>query len=376
MADGAAFFVAVGDIAPDRPDPSDCFTLARSAIEGADLAFCQLEVNLTERGTRLPQARHTTRAGANVATAMRAAGFTHVSFAGNHCMDWGRDGFFDTIEALKRADLEVLGVGANLAEARKPVITEANGVRTAFLAYCSILPMGYWAEADRPGCAPMRAHTLYEQIEHDQPGTPARIHTFAHREDLAALKRDIAMAREAADVVIISIHWGIHFVPAVLADYQREVAHAIIDAGADLVLGHHAHILKGIEVYKGKTIFYSLGNFAIDLKMTPEHAAGKGFREIQALSPGWEPDFGSLYNFPPDSRMTLVVHADLTRDGIRDIRFLPAFINRDAQPEVVGSADARFGQVADYIAWCSREVGLPVRFEAAGDAVRILPADA
>jgi len=284
-------------------------------------------------------------------------------------MDWGRDGFFDTIDNLEAAGLAVVGVGAGIAQARAPVIQTANGVRVAFLAYCSILPANYWAEADRPGCAPMRAWTIYEQIEPDQPGTPCRVHTHANRADVAAMVADIKAARAVADVVVMSIHWGIHFVPAVLADYQAEVAHAAIDAGVDLILGHHAHILKGIEVYRGKPIFYSMGNFAIDLRMTPEHAQGKGFREIQALSPGWVPDFDSLYNFPPDSRMTLVVSAQATTEGLVDIGFLPAFINRDAQPEILKADDVRFGQVVDYLRWATEAAGLNARFQPRGDTV-------
>lgn len=362
---------AVADIGPDRDDPRECFALVRDEIRKADIAFCQLEVNLTERGARLPQVRHTHRAKASAADALKDAGFTVVSFSGNHCMDWGRDGFFDTIDALKGSGLQVVGVGANIQEARAPVVEEANGVRVAFLAYNSILPANYWAEADRPGCAPMRAWTIYEQIEPDQPGTPCRVHTHANRADVAAMVADIKAAREIADVVVMSIHWGIHFVPAVLADYQAEVAHAAIDAGADLILGHHAHILKGIEVYRGKPIFYSMGNFAIDLRMTPEHAQGKGFREIQALSPGWVPDFDSLYNFPPDSRMTLVVTADATQQGLANIGLLPAFINRDAQPEILKAGDPRFGQVVDYLRWATEAAGLNARLRSEGDAVFI-----
>ena len=366
-----ALFYAVGDVAPDRPDPGECFALSADTLRKADLAFCQLECNLTERGDRLPQARHTHRSTAAAATAMRAAGLSIVSFAGNHCMDWGREGFNDTIANLRAADLSVVGVGANIAEARAPIVREAKGVHAAFLAYSSILPMSYWAEETRPGCAPMRAFTIYEQIEHDQPGTPARVHTYAHRGDLDALKDDIARAKAMADIVIVSFHWGIHFVPAVLAEYQREVAHAAIDAGADLILGHHAHILKGVEMYRGRAIFYSLGNFAVDLRMTPEHAAGKGFKEIQALSPGWEPDFNSLYNFPPDSRMTLVAHARLTKSGVQDVGFRPAFINRDAQPEVLTPSDPRFAKVFDYMRWCTDNQDLPARLSCAGDAVMI-----
>ncbi|CAN5277783.1 hypothetical protein BH10PSE1_BH10PSE1_05350 [soil metagenome] len=366
---GLARLYAVADIGPDREDPRECFALVRDELRKADIAFCQLEVNLTERGARLPQVRHTHRAGPSSAAAMKDAGFSIVSFSGNHCLDWGPDGFFDTIDNLKGAGLAVVGVGANIAQARTPVIQEANGVRVAFLAYNSILPSHYWAEADRPGCAPMRAWTIYEQIEPDQPGTPARIHTHALRADLDAMVADVKAAREIADVVVMSIHWGIHFIPAVLADYQQEVARAAIDAGVDLVLGHHAHILKGIEVYRGKAIFYSMGNFAIDLRMTPAHAQGKGFKEIQALSPGWEPDFDSLYNFPPDSRMTMVVTANATTDGLSDVGFLPAFINRDAQPEILKAGDERFDQVVDYLRWTTDQAELNAVLRPAGDTV-------
>src|SRR5437870_4072981 len=83
---------------------------------------------------------------------------------------------------------------------------------------------------------------------HDQPGTPARVQTFAHRDDLADLVEDVRREKQGGRFVIVSVHWGIHFIPAVIADYQRDVAHAAIDAGADAVVGHHAHILKGVEI--------------------------------------------------------------------------------------------------------------------------------
>ena len=117
-----ATLYAVGDVAPDRPDPSQCFILARDTLSQGDVVFCQLECNLTERGSRLPQARHTHRSTALAALAMREAGFTVVSFAGNHCMDWGKEGFFDTIDNLRAAGLAVVGVGAEITAARAPVM--------------------------------------------------------------------------------------------------------------------------------------------------------------------------------------------------------------------------------------------------------------
>lgn len=362
---------AVGDVAPSRPDPDTLFTRVSGELKKGDIVFCQLEINLTGRGTRLPQARHTDRTSPAAAQAIARAGFNVVSFAGNHCMDWGREGFFDTLEALRGAGLAVVGVGANIAEARRPVLIERCGMRVAILAYSSILPMGYWAEENRPGCAPMRAHTLYEQIEHDQPGTPARVHTFAHREDLAALVQDVRQARAQADAVVLSLHWGIHFVPAVIADYQREVAHAAIDAGADLILGHHAHILKGVETYRGKVILHSLCNFAVDLHMDAAHAASRGFREIQKLHPHWEPDFESSYNFPADSRRTVVVKCTLTDGEVRRVALLPAWVDRQSQPEILRAADPRFAEVVGYLEQMTRDAGLKGRLRCDGDEVVI-----
>ncbi len=361
--------LAVGDIGPSRPDPSQCFALSNDLLHSADLAVCQLEFNLSNRGSRLPQVRHTDRSPPETALVIRDAGFHVVTFAGNHCMDWGAEAFFDTIGALKHAGLDVVGVGATIAEARQPAIRTVGGQKIAFLSASSILPHDFWATEKRPGCVPMRAHTVYEQIEQDQPGTPARIHTFAFRDDLEALCRDVRAAKVQADIVIVSMHWGIHFVPAVIADYQREVGHALIDAGADLILGHHAHILKGIEIYRGKAIFYSLGNFAIDLPMTQEHAASKGFREIQALSPGWEPDFTSLYNFPPDSRMTMIVRIDIEGGAIKAVGFYPAFINSNAQPAPVSADDPRFSKIAEYMRWCCAEAGFKTDLQPVGDLI-------
>ena len=94
---------------------------------------------------------------------------------------------------------------------------------------------------------------------------------------------------------------------------RQEMAYAAIDAGADLILGHHAHILKGAEVYKGKNIFYSLCNFGIDLRMDKAHAESKSFKEIQKLNPDWIPDFEALYNFPTDSQKTIVIKCLICR---------------------------------------------------------------
>lgn len=365
--------LATGDLAPDRENPDQCFTATRDLLHSAELVFGQLETSFATRGTRLPQARHAVMGQPGGAAALARAGFDVISFAGNHCLDWGNEAFFETLQNLSAAGLDVVGAGENIAAARRAVIRQlADGTRVAILAYSSILPQGYWAEERRPGCAPMRAHTLYEQIEHDQPGTPARIHTWAHPGDLAAMEADIRAAKRQADVVLVSHHWGIHFVRAVIADYQREVARAAIAAGADAILGHHAHILKGIESIEGRPVFHSLCNFATDLRMTPEHAARPSFKEIQKLGENWEPDFDSLYNFPPASRLSMIARLVIREGSVQDAGFLPVFIDRDAVPRVLEPADPRFNEVIDYMRAVTAEAGLNGRYEPAGQVVRIL----
>ena len=204
-------FLATGDIAPDRPDADECFSETKDILQAADLTFGQLETSFAENGTRLPPARHAVLTAPEAAGAIGRAGFDIISCAGNHCLDWGPDALAQTIRNLSVSGVRVVGAGENILAARAPVISELpDGTRIAMLAYSSILPQDYWATESRAGCAPMRAHTVYEQIEHDQPGTPARIHTFAHQEDLQALITDIRTAKDQYDLVFVSMHWGIH----------------------------------------------------------------------------------------------------------------------------------------------------------------------
>jgi poly-gamma-glutamate capsule biosynthesis protein CapA/YwtB (metallophosphatase superfamily) len=362
---------AVGDVGPNRENPQSIFRHVSGILKQGDIQFCQLETNLSIRGTPLPQARLPMRTHPNAARAIRDCGFHVVSFASNHCMDFGQEAFFDTIQAIKANEMELIGVGRNIAEARRPAILERNGTNIAFLAYNSILPFGYWAEIDRPGCAPMRAWTIYEQVELDQPGSLGRTHTFPHKDDLQAMAEDIEKAKSNSDIVVLSMHWGIHFVPAQLAHYQRETARKAIDCGADLILGHHPHILKGIEVYKGKVILYSLGNFAIeqpsafmkDLYKTERH------REIEELNPRWNKN--SEYPLPPETRKSLIVKCIIAEKRIKRISFLPVYLTVGSEPEILKSGDERFEDVVRYIAEITSDQGINTSFTLEGDEVII-----
>lgn len=220
-----------------RHGPDYPFAEVAAYLHGADIVFGNLECTLLA-GAPVARGSLTFRADPGEAAALRAAGFSILSLANNHSPNYGPGGLRATFAALRAAGLAYAGAGANARAARAPVVLSRGGIRFAFLAYTEgdIVPADYAAARDRAGVA------------------------FMNR---AALPRDIAAARAAADVVIVSMHAGREYQPRPDAR-QISFAHAAIDAGADLVLGHHPHVVQTMEWYRGKPIFYSLGNFIFD----------------------------------------------------------------------------------------------------------------
>ncbi len=362
--------MAVGDVGPHRDDPASIFEYAGPVIRRADIRFCQLERIFSSRGAPEVSIRsHHSRVDPKNVSALTAAGFQVVSFASNHSLDWGPVAFLDTLDLLRKEGMLPLGAGKDIDEARSPVLVEKKGAKVAFLGYCTVLPKGYDAAPSIPGCAPLRAKTFYEQIDW-QAGTPPRIITFTEERDLKAMVDDVKKARAAADVVIVSIHWGVHFAPAIIAMYQREVGHAAIDAGADAIVGHHAHILKPIEVYRGKPIFYSLCNFAFEQELPPETIRSARFQEMLALSPGWVLD-GTYksYPFPPDSRMTMAAKLTISGRKVTRVSFLPAFIEEDSRPRFLTREEGRFGDVIAYLGKIGKSQHIETQFTIEGDEV-------
>lgn len=365
--------LATGDVGAKRAAPDTMFAGCRDALADGDVVFGQLETTVTDRGARSPNARLAMRSPSDMARAVRDAGYDVMSFAGNHCLDWGYEGFSDTLEHLSAAGVQLCGAGASIDKARAAAIVRHGRCKVAFVACSSILPEGYRATEHRAGCMPMRAHTIYEQIEHDQPGTPARVVTRPHREDLDQLLAAIRHSASRADVVIVSIHWGIHMVEEVIADYQTTVAHAAIDAGAHAIIGHHPHILKGIEIYRGAPVFYSLGNFAIEQPQAwdPGIVETESFRHLMSLNPDRDPD--GLYVLPENTRKTGIVRLVAGAGGIESVEFVPAWIDDGSVPKVLDASDGRFDDVHDYLRQISGAAGFDTMVEAVDSRLRISP---
>jgi poly-gamma-glutamate synthesis protein (capsule biosynthesis protein) len=372
---------AVGDCAPCRENLESSFCHVKELLVSGDLSFCQLESVLSLQGTPAAQTRMPCSSRPEVAGVLKKAGFDVVSFASNHCMDYGREAFLETLNAIRGAGLSLVGAGENEKAARKFPVLDCQGVKVAFLGYNSILPQDFWAMEQRPGCNPARGLTAYSPVEHDQPGTPCRIYTFPHPDDLARMLEDISAARERADIVVMSIHWGIHFKEAVLADYQRYYAHMAIDNGVDLILGHHAHILKPIEVYKGRVIFYSLGNFAMEelSAMTRDQktlhqdlASSQKHREMAAISEGFKT---TARSFPMDCYLTMIAKWKIENKKITRVSYLPAYLPEDSAPYVLSPEDPRFAEVNAYVRRINRAEGINTRLALSGDGAEVVLED-
>lgn len=354
-----------GDVGPIHEPVDGYATLAKPTLAGADIRFAQVERVYSEGGAlQVHSGGAHSRVKPHMASVFSDCGFDVVSLASNHAMDWGEDALLDTIELFQARGMQVIGAGRNLHEARRPAILERNGVRIAALAYCSILQTGYAAGPDKAGIAPLRAHTYYEPFDY-QPGVPPRVVTVQYEEDLSGMMEDIAEARKTAHVVVLSLHWGIHFIPRVIADYQVAVAKAAFEAGADLILGHHAHAPKAIGVYGGKACFFSLSNFIMSsTAKTPAKAA----EFMKRYGVVMDSDYPHLA-YGTDAKRSLIAKAVLTREGVKRVSFLPVLIDKQLRPEVLRRGDPRFDDAVRFMEWVSE--GFEHQFSVEGDEVRV-----
>lgn len=365
--------MAVGDIGAVYEPANQYAEFVAQVLAQADIRMGQCERTYSEKGhlpnyNNGPSGNHS-RLHPRMASLWNAAGIDVVSLASNHAMDWGPDALLDTADMFRGMGKIVIGAGENGEQARKPAIIDRNGAKVAILSYCSVLRDGQAAAEGKAGVAPVRVHTHYAPEEF-QPGTPPRVITCAYEQDVTAMEEDIRRAKEKADVVIVSLHWGLRHVPKTICTYQQPVAHRAIDAGADLIIGHHAHSIKAIEVYKGKVCFYSIGNF-----MTTGAAqlgAGVGIFDWNLI---WYqidkeclPPSGQ-YHFPAHCRKTMIAKAVIGRQGIEKVSFIPAFINHRAQPYQVKRDDPKFQEILEWTEWVSDQHAHKFRVE--GDEVVI-----
>jgi poly-gamma-glutamate synthesis protein (capsule biosynthesis protein) len=372
MSKNIVTFLGVGDLLIDRDEPETIFRHVKQKLHAADISFANSEQTFAEGGYLIRG--HGSNSESSNLPAVKSAGFDIISLANNHTLDWGPEVLLDTMIKMRETSLPYVGAGKNIEEARRPVILERNETKVGFLAYSSVHPKGYEAEKDKPGLAPVRVWTIYEQTDY-QPGTPPRIVTIPYKEDIEAMVADIKSLKEQVDVVIISTHWGQHIIPRVIPMYCFDIGHAAIDAGADIILGCHTHICKGIEMYRGKPIFYSTGNFATEIGPSQIKKCGGKFAHELVKKYGLVPDPECpTFNLPRESRRSMIVKAIIEDRAVRQISYIPCFVNRNSEPEIVTRDNPLGQEVYAYIEDISRSENLPVSFAWDDDEVLVLPA--
>jgi poly-gamma-glutamate synthesis protein (capsule biosynthesis protein) len=363
----------VGDIILDEPDPDSFFDSSRKVLRQADVVVGHVEVPHTKRGRESSSDVPAPASDPAHLAALGRANFHVATLAGNHIFDAGPYGIEDTLALLAEQGIQTTGAGMDLEQARRPALLERDGVRFGFLSYNCVGPRDSWASQKKPGCAYVRVITHYE-LDHATPGGPPTVYTFAEPVTLEAMENDIRSLRRNVQVLTVALHKGIGHTPAVISMYERQVSKAAIDAGADIVVGHHAHILRGVEMYKGKPIFHGLGNFVtvtralnVEANASPERLAwAKRRRELFGFEP--DPDYPT-YPFHPEAKNTIIGLCKVDERGVRSAGFLPCFVAPSGEPQVL-ALDNGGANVADYVEKITRAAALNTAFErTAGAAV-------
>lgn len=214
----------------------------RDYFKNDDITIGNLETSITTSDGKWPDKYFNFKSDPKNVAYMKDAGIEVVSLANNHSLDYGYQGLKDTLKHLKEGNIKTVGAGKNRQEAMKAVIIEKDNIKIGILGFSRVVPdVGWWATDNRPGLI------------------------GAYDDQLPNALKAIEKVKKEVDILIVSVHWGKE-----LEEKPREqemiAAKKMIDSGADVIAGHHSHVLQGIEIYKGRPIFYSLGNFVFGTK--------------------------------------------------------------------------------------------------------------
>lgn len=295
MTDSIIHLSAVGDIMLDRTlgsviaDGGIEFPFKRVAepLQIADITVGNLETALGDVGEPVEKS-FTFQSPPAAAESLAWGGFDVISLANNHAMDFGPESLLQGIDLLKKQNVAPIGAGANSDEARAPHIMSVNSLDIAFLGYVHVPVEARGSFFD----------TATWTATETEPGL-----AWAVPEEII---EDVTAVKSQVDLVVVVLHSGYEYVEPP-SEEQAAAAHAAIDAGADIVIGHHAHILQAVEFYKDGVIAYGLGNFA--------------------------------FNIDGDAN-TAILNVWLDEDGVRQFEFIPAIIQYGGQPRFANAEES------------------------------------
>jgi hypothetical protein len=371
MANQELILLAVGDLIFEETDSEMLLEPTFRVLKSADVLIGQGEITYSSRPVSTLTDRVPAPRDPEEMKGLKTAGFKVITLAGNHVWDLGKPGLEDTLSWFREHNIAACGAGLNLEEARRPAILERRSVRFGVLSYNCVGPKETWAAKDKSGCAYVNIITHYE-LDHATPGGTPTAYTAIELDSLEMMQEDIRRLRSQCEVLVVSFHKGIVHTPILVSKYERHLSFAAIDAGADLILGHHAHILHGIELYKGKAIFHSLGNYAVSLRMAVDPSLGPqqwALRRKKLF--GFEPDPEyPTYPFHPEAVHTLIAKCQIQDGKIGRISYLPCLVNKKGQPEILPN-NARGQATFNYIARITQEAGLNAQYHWEGNEVII-----
>lgn len=288
-------------------------------LRQSDLVWGSCEVQFARHGYRT-DAPIAYLADPAIAGDLGRAGFDIMTVATNHTCDFGPDAFLETLDHLRTAGITPVGGGRTIEEAMAPQVIAAAGREIGFLAVSCLLPPDYAATEARPGIAPLRVDQWAEVhpiLLATEPGAPLAMRSRVRPEDVERLVAAIRALRPSVDHLVVSVHWG-YGRGEPQAEYQRPLGHAIIDAGADMVLGNHPHSPAGLETYRGRPILYSLGNH---IAQQDWENATPVQRDIFAQIDPW----------------SLVSRIELGAAGVRSMEFRATECDAQGMPNLIAS---------------------------------------
>lgn len=357
----------VGDVLIDRTNPLEAFAEVRDLLTAPDVLFANLESPYSDAPEPAVTASLPLVPRLHNLDTYASAGFSVMSMANNHIVDAGHKAMLDTRARLRAQGVATCGAGENLNDARQPAVVEVCGLKIGFLAYACVFPSGYQARSNVPGLAPLRAHNHYFEglPDYQCPGYQPRVQTVPDVKDHEDLARDIAAVRANVDLLVTSFHWGDHLRPFVLTDHEARTARLCVDAGVDVVIGHHHHALRGVEWYRGKPIFYGLGHFVFDFRLTMTDELRAYFKSVEApdsyaIFPreGWP-----LLPMHPDTRLTVLAFVIVDGRAVNRIGFVPCRLQPDGSVIPVDPHGAEGREVIDYLERCIKSQKLNARLD-------------
>ena len=324
----------VGDLNLGTPiDPNNVLDLIKTDFDSFDVKFCNLEGCLFDPNVLLehkPGWRHCDHALSKVLADLK---INAAACANN--VHFGEAAIKHSLSVLDKHNIAHAGAGMNRKEARRPAIFESHGTTFGLLSYTSVFwPIGQAASEKNAGVATIKVYTSYEPHRRlfEMPGAPPTTLTRPDEKDCEEVANEIVDLRKKVDLLVVYFHWGVSGQHEV-CQYQTALGRLAVNAGADLVVGSHPHVVQPIEIYQGKPIFYSLGNFI----------------------------FGSDFKPARGYRNGLVAIAGVENRHVVEVSVAPSAINGNEQPALLKPNQPESAAIIDNVNRLSSAFGTQLR---------------